>query len=494
MAGTENIYCPRSDEADFFGLLAVAVLAARMKAGLEAFLAGLPGPVLRRIFHEWRWQTHCGQEEPPGDWRVWLMMTGRGFGKTLTGAQWVTARARENPGARIALVGGTYREVIDVMIEGPNGLLALARPDEPVRWEPTRAVLTFASGAEARPFSASAPEKLRGPEHDFAWCDELGKWTSAKGSAAGRGAAAWDNLQMGMRRGVKPRTIVTTTPRPVGLMRRVLALPGAVVTRGRTADNFHTAQDYRSATAATYAGTRLGRQELDGILFEDVEGALFPRDMLERARIPLPGRQGSGMGSAAAGSYSEAGSPASLAYPPPFPPCQGGEFFKRTVVGVDPPASADGDACGIVVCALGQDNVAYVLADCSVAGLRPEGWARAVARAAAAWGADRGVAEKNQGGDMVESVLRNVEPGLPVKPVSASRGKVARAEPVAAAFETGRAKLAGCFPELEDELSGMTVGGGYEGPGHSPDRADAMVWAMTELIRPHRGPPRIRPL
>ncbi|HEX8222753.1 MAG TPA: terminase family protein [Allosphingosinicella sp.] len=435
------------DRADFAGLLAVAVLAARMKGGIEDFLAGLPGPVLRRIFHEWGWQAHGGQAEPKGDWRVWLIMAGRGFGKTLAGAQWVMAQARAHPGARIALVGATYDEAIDVMIEGPSGLLALARPDEPMLWERKRRVLTFASGAEARPYSARAAEKLRGPEHDFAWCDELGKWR--------KGDPAWDNLQMGLRCGEQPRTVITTTPRTVALMRRVRSLRRMVETRGRTADNVHTAEDYRRGMADTYEGSRLGRQELDGEYMEDLEGALWTLETIEKARTATLPR------------------------------------LVRIVVGVDPPASAEGDACGIVVCALGEDGNIYVLADCTVAGERPEGWARHVVRAAQAWEADRVVAEKNNGGEMVESVMRTVEPDLPVRLVHASDGKTARAEPAAARFETGRAKLAGRFPELEAELAGMTYGGGYEGPGRSPDRADAMVWAMKELARPRREP-RIR--
>lgn len=432
------------ERADFCGLLAVAVLVARMKSGLELFLAGLPGPVLRRLFHEWAWQAHRGQSEPGGEWRIWLIRAGRGFGKTLAGAQWVTARARENPGARIALVGATYQEVIDVMIEGPSGLVALARPDEPVRWEPTRAVLTFASGAEARPYSARAAETLRGPEHDFAWCDELGKWK--------KGDSAWDNLMLGLRRGERPRTIVTTTPRAAALLRRVRSLHGLVETHGRTADNFHSAEDYRSAMAETYGDTRLGRQELDGEMIEDLEGALWTWAIIEASRTK--------------GSLPR---------------------LKRIVVGVDPPASEEG-RCGIVVCALGEDDLLYVLDDCSVAGERPEGWARVVASAAGRWGADRVVAEKNNGGNMVASVMRIADSGLPVKLVHARDGKTVRAEPVATLFETGRAKLAGRFAELEEQLAGLTYGGGYQGPGRSPDRADAMVWAMTELIRPRRAP------
>ena len=421
------------------------------------FLEGLPGPVVRALLHDWSWQWHGGQGEPPacagsgaGDWRVWLLMAGRNFGKTLAGAQWVTTMARAVPGAQIALVGASVDEVVKVMIEGPSGLVATARHDEPVTWVPTLGTLRFHSGATAFVYSAAAGEKLRGPEHHFAWADELAKWDKAD--------ICWDNLMMGLRLGERPRAMVTTTPRPVPVMRRIRALDGFVETGGRSADNPHASDAFNRWAAATYQGTRLGRQELDGMLFEDVERALWTRETLEKAR---------------AARVPE---------------------MKRVVVGVDPPAGTQGDACGIVVCGQGEDGVAYVLADCTVAGLRPEGWARAVARAAEAWEADRVVAEKNQGGDMVESVLEAADSALPVRLVSASRGKAARAEPVAARFETGKAKLAGCFPELEDELAGLTDAGGYVGPGSSPDRADAMVWAMAELDVPPDPVPRVRRL
>lgn len=398
------------------------------------------GGGFEEFFH---WQTHGGQAEPPPPWRVWFIRAGRGFGKTLTGSHWVHERARETPGAQIALVGHSMDEVRRVMVEGPAGLLATARCGEPVTWHRNDGVVRFASGAEAFVHSAEAAEKLRGPEHDFAWCDELAKWR--------HGDRAWDNLQMGMRRGEWPRLIVTTTPKPVALVRRVLALKGTVETRGRTRDNVHSSKAFREWAWETYGGTRLGRQELDGELFDEVAGALWTREMLEEARV--------------------AAAPE----------------LKRILIGVDPPASAEG-TCGIVVCALGVDGLAYVLADCTVSGERPEGWARAVARAAEAWGADRVIVEDNQGGEMVASVLRNADIALPVRPVRAKRGKSVRAEPVAALFETGRARLAGRFPELEDQLAGLTYGSGYEGPGRSPDRADAMVWAMSELIRPRREP------
>jgi len=441
-----------ADPADFDDLLArAAVEVTKQGEDWPGFLAALPSPVLRRIAEEFfLWQAHGGQCEPEGIWRVWLLMAGRGFGKTLVGAHWVLAQTRAHPGAAVALIGGSRDEVVKVMIEGPSGLIANARAGEPVGWAPTRGVVTFASGAEGFVHSAAAPEKLRGPQHHFAWADELAKWPAAKGSARGRGDAAWDNLMMGLRLGARPRCIVTTTPRSNALVRRVKGQRDSVTTQGRTAENVHLAAGVRDWLEETYDGTRLGRQELDGMLFDAPAGALWPRELIEKCRVSAFARHAL-------------------------------EALRRVVVGVDPPVSAEGDACGIVVCGVDQAGVAYVLDDRSAAGLSPEGWARAVAKAAADWGADRVVAEKNQGGDMVASVLTSVDGALPVKLVSASRGKVARAEPVAARFETGRAKLAGRFTDLEDEMAGLVLGGGYEGPGRSPDRADAMVWAMTEL-------------
>jgi phage terminase large subunit-like protein len=424
------------------------------EAELARFLKGLPAPVRRSVDEDWWGKWHEGQVprasagSDPDDWRVWLLRAGRGFGKTRAGAEWVWARARETPDARIALVGGNIDDVVKVMVEGPGGLQAAARSGEAARWVASRRRVDFSTGAVGFAYSAERPEKLRGPEHHFAWCDELAKWSY--------GDATWDNLMLGLRRGTRPRTIVTTTPRTVALMRRIMALPGFTETRGRTCDNRHSAAEYRETAYGTYGGTRLGRQELDGEMIEEAAGALWPRDLIEKCRI--------------------AAAPE----------------MKRVVVGVDPPGSAEGDACGIVVCGLGVDGIAYVLADVSVAGMRPEGWARAVARAAEAWEADKVVAEKNMGGDMVESVLRSVDSALPVEAVSATRGKVARAEPVAIRFETGKARFAGRFPELEDELASLGAGGDYSGPTRSPDRADAMVWAMTELIREPRPQPRVR--
>ena len=266
---------------------------------------------------------------------------------------------------------------------------------------------------------------------------------------------------LGLRLGDRPRTIVTTTPRPGELLKRVLALPRCAPTHGRTDENPHLPRDFREAVREMYGDTRLGRQELEGLLLEDYEGALWTRDLLEKARGPS------------------------------FTPAQS-TTLRRILIGLDPPASTDGDSCGIIVCARDEEGTAWVLADLTAAGLSPEAWARRVAEAAAQYGASRIVAEKNQGGDMIASVLRAVDADLPVKLVAATRSKAARAEPIALRFETGRARLAGHFPELEDQLCALTWTG-YQGPG-SPDRADAMVWAMTELFEKEPAEPRVRRL
>ena len=430
--------------------------------GLSGFVARLPGHVVARLMADWEWQAHRGQTEPEGEWTVWLLMAGRGFGKTRAGAEWVSERARETPDARIALVGGSRDDVVKVMIEGPSGLVKVARPGEELLWRPSLGTVRFASGAQAFVYSAEAAEALRGPEHHFAWADELAKW------AAHGADRCWDNLMMGLRIGERPRVMVTTTPKTGPLLKRVKAAAGAAVTGGRTSDNVHLPDAFVEWVRQTYGGTRLGRQELDGELIEEVEGALFPLALLEGARALRDG-------------------PSTIPVPPQD------ERYARIVVGVDPPASTAG-TCGIVVCGAERGGTLAVLADASVGGASPDRWARAVATAAETWGADRVIAEKNQGGDMVMSVLKTVDPALPVKLVSASRGKVARAEPVAALFESGRGKLAGRFAELEEELAGLLIGGGYLGPGKSPDRADAMVWAMTALMAGLGRGPRVRTL
>lgn len=413
---------------------------------IEAIRA-MTKPQQREFRARWRAWAQQAQRIPPGDWRVWLIRAGRGFGKTRAGAEWVCEVARSVAEARIALVGATADDVRQVMIEGPSGVVSVARSDERPSWRASTGEVRWPNGAIATVYSAAAPEKLRGPEHHAAWCDELAKWH--------KGDLAWDNLVMTMRMGDRPRIVVTTTPQTNTLMRRVLALPSMIETRGRTADNPHLPASFVEAMIAEYGGTLQGRQELEGELLEDLSGALWSRGLIERCRVrKLP-------------------------------------ELVRVVIGVDPPVSVGGDACGIVAVGLGRDGHGYVIEDASLRGVSPEGWARAVAACAARHKADRVVAEKNQGGDMVRSVLVAADAGLPLRLVSASKGKAARAEPVAMLYESGKAWHGGAFPELEDELCGLIVGGGYEGPGRSPDRADALVWAMTELMLGRKRRPAV---
>lgn len=404
-----------------------------------------------RVEWDWaRWRTD-GQEVPPGDWRTWLVMAGRGFGKTRMGAEWVREIAEAgNDDTRIALVGATIAEVRAVMVEGESGLLSVGRPASRPAWEPSVGRLVWPSGAQGLVYSAENPEKLRGPSHHFAWCDELAKW--------GYPQETWDNLQMGLRLGVLPRSMVTTTPRPIELVRRLFGDVSVAKSFGGTGDNPFLPDAFTEWVRDTYAGTRLGRQELDGELIDDVAGALWTRLAIEECRVrQMP-------------------------------------EIRRVVIGVDPPAGIGGDACGIVVVALGGDGAAYVLEDASVGGLAPEGWAAAVAEAAGRHKVDRVIAEANNGGAMVESVLRAADAALPVTLVHASHGKSARAEPVAMLYSKGRVRHFGVFPALEDELCGLIAGGGYEGPGRSPDRADALVWAMTEVMLGPRARVSVRVL
>jgi phage terminase large subunit-like protein len=424
------------------GRSAAERLAAQWDMVGEAWQRDHDKAFFRNFAHDWSQWSHAGQRPPPGDWRTWLILAGRGFGKTRAGAEWVRAQAEADGSLRIALVAATLAEARAVMVEGDSGLMTIAPPDHRPRFEPSLRRLTWPSGAIATLFGASEPEALRGPQHHMAWCDEIAKWPHAD--------ATWDNLAMGLRLGVRPRTVATTTPRPVPLVRRLVAAKDSVVTRGRTTDNrANLSPDYIARMEGDYAGTQFGRQELDGELIEELQGALWSRTLIERQR--------------------------SIAPP---------DVTRRTVIGVDPPAGAGAasDACGIVVVALGEDERAYVLADASVQGATPEGWAQAVTQAAERWRADRVVAEANNGGAMIESVLRACDATLPLKLVHASTGKSARAEPIMMLYQRGKVMHVGAFPALEDEMTGLIMGGGYEGPGRSPDRADALVWALTELM------------
>lgn len=390
------------------------------------------------------------QLAPEGDWRTWVIMGGRGAGKTRAGAEWVRAQVEgakpKDKGAcrRIALVGETVDQVREVMVFGESGILACSPPDRRPEWQAGRKRLVWPNGAIAQVFSAHDPEGLRGPQFDGAWVDELAKWKRARNT--------WDMLQFGMRLGENPRICVTTTPRNVGILKDILANPSTVVTSAATeANSAYLAKGFLEEVRARYAGTRLGRQELEGVLLEDAEGALWTARALEAARVEtLP-------------------------------------EFDRIVVAVDPPVTGGekSDDCGILVVGAitkgpVQDWRAYVLDDATVSAASPATWARAAITAMEKWGAEKLVAEVNQGGDLVESVIRQVDPLVPFKKVHASRGKIARAEPVAALYEQERVFHVRGLGDLEDQMCAMT-NSGYEGKG-SPDRVDALVWALHELM------------
>jgi phage terminase large subunit-like protein len=403
----------------------------------------------QRVNQSWRMVAHDDQRPPQGDWRTWLLMGGRGSGKTRAGAEWVHGLASTSPEPlRFALVAETLSDAREVMIDGISGIWRIAgrkRPD----FEISRRRLVWPNGSVAQIFSSEDPDSLRGPQFDYAWCDELAKWKHAR--------ETWDMLQFGLRLGRAPRQVVTTTPRPVPLIRALIDDPGTVVRRLSTRANAENlAKGFLEAIEKRYGGTRLGRQELDGELIEDREDALWNRAMLERSRIRVAGPLG------------------------------------RIVVAVDPPAAerASGSCCGIVVAGLEATGRAVVLADLSAANASPAEWGSAVVRAYRRFQADRVVAEVNQGGDMVAAILRTIDAGLPVATVRASRGKYLRAEPVAALYEQGRVAHAGTFPALEDQMCDFGPDG-LSGGG-SPDRLDALVWALTALALGGQGEPRVR--
>ncbi|WP_174416543.1 terminase large subunit domain-containing protein [Sulfitobacter noctilucicola] len=390
------------------------------------------------------------QLPPEGAWRTWVVLGGRGAGKTRAGAEWVRSIVEgakpldEGACRRVALVGETIDQVREVMVFGDSGIIACSPPDRKPVWEAGRKRLVWPNGAIATVHTAHDPEGLRGPQFDAAWVDELAKWK--------RGQETWDQLQFALRLGDDPRVCVTTTPRNVDVLKRVLASPSTLQTHAPTQANAaHLASSFLEEVQARYQGTRLGRQELDGVLLADAEGALWTSEALEDGRVDaLPA-------------------------------------FDRIVVGLDPAASTGSaaDECGIVVVGAVtqgpvQDWRAVVLADCTVRGATPSGWAKAAIAAMEQYGADRLVAEVNQGGAMVGEVLRQVDPMVPIKSVHASKGKVARAEPVAALYEQGRVSHVRGLDVLEDQMCRMTARG-YEGGG-SPDRVDALVWALHELM------------
>jgi phage terminase large subunit-like protein len=429
---------------------------------LSRALAELSADEVRRLYTDWQLWARDDQL-PPGatsggePWRVWLILGGRGAGKTRAGAEWVRAKAlgiaplAAEPASRITLVGETIADVRRVMIEGVSGLLSIHPTHERPAFEVSKMQLVWPNGAVAQMFSAENPDSLRGPQFAAAWCDELAKWRLPE--------AVWDMLQFGLRLGANPQVAVTTTPRPIALLKALMADRSTVVTRAATADNAtNLAPTFLAEMTRRYAGSALGRQELMGEIVEDWGGSLWRRDWIEAARV--------------------------AACPE----------LKSIVVAVDPPvtATAASDACGIIVAGLGEDGRAYVAADRSIQGREPHVWARAAIAAYHDFMADRVVAEVNQGGDLVVTVLRQIDAAVAVRKVRASRGKWLRAEPVAALYAEGRVSHVGAFDTLEDQMCAFGADGLAR--GRSPDRVDALVWALTDLMLGRPAQPGIRML
>jgi phage terminase large subunit-like protein len=408
-------------------------LASQSETKRSEILADLSDEEVALLLNDWRFAARPDQLTPASAWRTWLILAGRGWGKTRTGAEFVIDEVKHNGAKRIALVGRTAADCRDVMVEGQSGILACSPPDFRPEYEPSKRRLTWPNGAVASTYSADKPDQLRGPQHDLAWADELAAWTRWD---------AWDQLQFGMRLGSNPRTVVTTTPRPLIALRRLADASDTYVTRGRTADNQHNlAASFISAIHDRYAGSTLGRQELEGELLSELPGALFSRQDIEAYRVK---------------EHPE---------------------LQRIVVAIDPATTSkdESDESGIVVVGVsGRDF--YVLADLSTRAT-PEKVCRRAIQAYRDFHADRIVVESNQGGDTWRTILEGIDPSVATRSVHASRGKQARAEPVGARYEQGRVHHVGVFERLEDQLCNYVPAFVKE----SPDRLDALVWAVTDL-------------
>lgn len=425
------------------------------------------------LLHTWEFWARSNQLEPEallsnGEfWSIWLILAGRGFGKTRTGAETVNKWVREGTCKRVALIAEDAADGRDVMVEGESGIIACSPRDFKPKYEPSKKRLTWPNGAQAAVFSAEDFDSLRGPQFDGAWCDELCKWRYAQ--------EAWDNLMFGLRLGEHPKVIVTTTPRPMTLLKEIILRSDTAITKGNTMENLdNLAPPFRKAVVDKYLGTRIGRQELNAEILDDIPGALWNREMLDRSRLR----------------------PVDSETPIILP------HFVRVVVAVDPAKElpkgtkrrseheeAHINETGIVVSGRDEHGRAYILEDLTIAG-SPEEWGRAAVQAFDDWDADLIVYEANQGGEMVAAVIRNAakslkEDGLrtadfiPMKDVHATRGKYVRAEPVSQLYEQNKVHHVGFFPELEDQLCEYTPEGNM---GYSPDRMDALVWALTELM------------
>lgn len=404
-------------------------------------LAQLSAADCDRLLHDWPFWARPDQLPPASEWVTWLILAGRGAGKTRTGAEAVRHWIRNY--SPVNLIGPTAADVRDVMVLGESGLIACCRRAERPVYARTTRRLTWPNGGVSLLFSAEEPDRLRGEQHAKLWCDELAAW---------RYPETYDQALLGLRLGDRPQVVVTTTPRPIKLVKDILADPNAVVARGVTFDNRDfLARAFVKRIAERYKGSRLGQQEIYAEILDETPGALWTRDLIERGRV-----------SAAAAPRD----------------------FRDIVVAVDPPAvsGAKADECGVMVAGRAENGEVYILADLSSQGDTPAGWAARVAAAYRRHRANRVVAESNNGGEMVAQVLRQCDANLPIRLVTATRGKYVRAEPAAAAYERGLVHHVGVFAKLEDQLCALTPDFDARIAGYSPDRADALVWAVADLI------------
>ena len=415
----------------------------------QAFLSSLTNDEAAALLYDWQVWARANQLPPAGDWYVWLILAGRGYGKTRTGAELTCAIAQSMPRCHIALVAETAADARDVMVEGPDsGILAISPPWFYPKYEPSKRRLSWPNGSYANTYSGDEPGQLRGPQHHFAWVDELAKYKYPE--------ETWDNLELGLRLGRQPRVVVTTTPRPIRIIKTLLADPQTHTTSGNTYENIaNLAPTFIERVVKKYEGTRLGRQELHAQLLEDTPGALWTRQLIEDTRVTKA------------------------------------PDLDRIVVAIDPSATSGGDEAGIIVAGAvgqGENRHGYILDDRSLQG-SPKTWASAAVAAYHTLKADRLVAESNNGGEMISTTIGTIPNAPPVTLIHASRSKHTRAEPIAALYEQGRCHNVGMFAALEDEYCSWVPG------EDSPNRLDAAVWALTELMLTGKpAPPRTPPV
>ncbi|WP_292465889.1 terminase family protein [Methanolobus sp.] len=406
----------------------------------QKILSDISDEELPKLEYDWKFWARSNQLPPEGNWQYWLVLSGRGWGKSRVGAEWVRDRVESGKARRIALVAPTAADARDTMVEGESGILSVCPPWNRPVYKPSKRRLTWPNGANALLFSAEEPDRLRGPQHDTAWCDEIAAWKYPD--------RTWDMLQFGLRAGDDPRAAITTTPRPIPLVKALLNDSSTHVTRGSTYENLsNLAPAFIDVIISRYEGTRLGRQELNAEILDDNPDALWTRDVIENNKVTKTPE------------------------------------LVRIVVGVDPAvtSSSSADDTGIVVAAVDERGEYYVLGDHTIHST-PKKWAQEVIAAYYKHSADRVIGEVNNGGELVEYTLRTIDPNVSYKSVRASRGKQTRAEPISALYEQGKVHHVGSFSALEDQMCDWVPG-----EGSSPDRVDALVWALSELSRSRFG-------